>query len=141
MRAMLRLILLFLMLAALVFEAAAQAPNEAAPRARVGLVLSGGGARGLSHIGVLKVLEAARIPIDAIAGTSMGAIVGGLYATGMSAAELERELLQVKWDAVFAARVEREHLSQRRKEEDFEIATALELGLRDWTLRTQTGAV
>ncbi len=138
---MLRLVLLFLMLAALVFEAAAQAPNEAAPRARVGLVLSGGGARGLSHIGVLKVLEAARIPIDAIAGTSMGAIVGGLYATGMSAAELERELLQVKWDAVFAARVEREHLSQRRKEEDFEIATALELGLRDWTLRTPTGAV
>ena len=138
---MLRLVLLFLMLAALVFEAAAQTPNEAAPRARVGLVLSGGGARGLSHIGVLKVLEAARIPIDAIAGTSMGAIVGGLYATGMSAAELERELLQVKWDAVFAARVEREHLSQRRKEEDFEIATALELGLRDWTLRTPTGAV
>ncbi|MDH4061863.1 MAG: patatin-like phospholipase family protein, partial [Aquincola sp.] len=59
-------------------------------RQRVGLVLSGGGARGLSHVGVLKVLEQQRIPIDAIAGTSMGAIVGGLYASGMSADELDK---------------------------------------------------
>jgi predicted acylesterase/phospholipase RssA len=58
-------------------------------RPRIGLVLSGGGARGLAHVGVLKVLEAERIPVDAITGTSMGAIVGGLYASGMGAAELE----------------------------------------------------
>jgi NTE family protein len=115
--------------------------DAAGPRPRVGLVLSGGGARGLSHVGVLKVLEAEGIPIDAIAGTSMGAIVGGLYASGMSAAELERELLRVEWAEVFASRVDRQHLSQRRKEEDFEISSALELGVHDGELRTPTGAV
>ena len=113
----------------------------AAERPRVGLVLSGGGARGLAHVGVLKVLEAERVPIDAIAGTSMGAIVGGLYASGMSAAELERELLAVDWGLVFASRVDRQHLSQRRKEEDFEIASAFELGVRKGELRAPVGAV
>ena len=140
MHAMLRTAVLFVTLAASVATAAAQAPTDAL-RARVGLVLSGGGARGLSHVGVLKVLEAARIPIDAIAGTSMGAIVGGLYASGMSAAELEHELLQVEWANVFAARVNRQHLSQRRKEEDFEISPLIELGIRDGELRTPAGAV
>src|SRR6218665_3099958 len=69
------------------------------PRRReaVGLVLSGGGARGLAHVGVLKVLERERIPVDVIAGTSMGAIVGGLYATGMTAAEVEQEVLRLDW--------------------------------------------
>jgi NTE family protein len=138
---------LFLLCLALVLPAAAQAPAEAVrsaqspARPRVGLVLSGGGARGLAHVGVLKVLEAQGIPIDAIAGTSMGAIVGGLYASGMSAAELERELVQVRWDTVFSSRVERQHLSQRRKEEDFEISPLLELGVRDGELRAPIGAV
>ena len=68
---------------------------------RIGLALSGGGARGIAHIGVLKVLERERVPIDVIAGTSMGAIIGGLYASGMGAAQLESELLKVDWDAVF----------------------------------------
>ena len=56
---------------------------------RVGLVLSGGGARGVAHIGVLKALEENNIPIDYIAGTSMGAIIGGFYACGYSAAQIE----------------------------------------------------
>ena len=98
-------------------------------RPRIGLVLSGGGARGLAHVGVLKVLEQERIPIDAIAGTSMGAIIGGLYASGLSAAELERELLALDWTTLFANRLPRETLSQRRKEEDFEISPALEVGV------------
>ncbi len=113
----------------------------AAERPRVGLVLSGGGARGLAHVGVLKVLEAERVPIDAIAGTSMGAIVGGLYASGMSAADLERELLAVNWDNVFANRVDRRYLSQRRKELDFELPSAIELGVRDGELRAPLAAV
>ncbi len=100
-----------------------------ATRPRIGLVLSGGGARGLAHVGVLKVLERERIPVDAIAGTSMGAIIGGLYASGMTAAELERELLGLDWEALFANRIPRENLSQRRKEEDFEISPAVEIGL------------
>ncbi|HET7525460.1 MAG TPA: patatin-like phospholipase family protein [Burkholderiaceae bacterium] len=121
--------------------ATAPAASSAAARPRVGLVLSGGGARGLAHVGVLKVLEEARIPIDAIAGTSMGAIVGGLYASGMRADALERELNAVRWDQVFANRVERPELSQRRKEEDFEFSTAIELGVRNGELRAPQGAV
>jgi len=142
-----RVVILLVGLAAMMGDTAAQAPDAVpssstvAARPRIGLVLSGGGARGLSHVGVLKVLETEHVPIDAIAGTSMGAIVGGLYASGMTAAELERELLKVEWAAVFAPRVDRQHLSQRRKEEDFEISPVLELGVRDGELRTPIGAV
>lgn len=114
---------------------------QPAGRPRIGLVLSGGGARGLAHVGVLKVLERERIPIDVIAGTSMGAIIGGLYASGMSAESLERELLKVDWDQLFATRVARRELSQRRKETDFEIASALEIGLRDGELRVPIGTL
>jgi NTE family protein len=121
--------------------AAAIGLAQAQERPRIGLVLSGGGARGLAHIGVLKVLEAERVPIDAIAGTSMGAIVGGLYASGMSAGELDAALRTLDWDAVFAPRVERQHLSQRRKEEDFEVSPLIEFGLRDGQLRAPVGAV
>lgn len=113
----------------------------AQPRPRIGLVLSGGGARGLAHVGVLKVLERERVPIDVIAGTSMGAIIGGLYASGMSADQLEAELLKVNWDVVFAGRVDRQLLSQRRKEEDFEISPILEIGMRDGELRAPLGAL
>ena len=70
---------------------------EALGRPRIGLVLSGGGARGAAHIGVLKVLEELRVPIDAIAGTSMGAIVGGLYASGLSAREIEQAFGSINW--------------------------------------------
>ena len=110
-------------------------------RPRIGLVLSGGGARGFAHVGVLKALERAHVRIDAIAGTSMGAIVGGLYASGMSADQLERELSKIDWDALFATRVPRPYLSQRRKEEDFEIATGLEFGVHDGQLSAPQGAL
>jgi len=65
------------------------APEAQAARPKIGLVLSGGGARGAAHIGVLKVLEELRVPVDVIAGTSMGSIVGAAYATGMSIPEME----------------------------------------------------
>ncbi len=101
------------LLLAIALSVQAQPAAKTTPE-RIGLVLSGGGARGLAHVGVLKVLERERIPVDMIAGTSMGAIVGGLYATGLSGAELERELLALSWPEVFATRVDRQHLSQRR---------------------------
>ncbi|WP_293998040.1 patatin-like phospholipase family protein [Sphaerotilus sp.] len=110
-------------------RAAAVEVGPSLGRPRIGLVLSGGGARGLAHVGVLKVLERAHIPIDAIAGTSMGAIIGGLYASGLRADELERELLALDWTTLFANRLPRETLSERRKEEDFEISPALEVGI------------
>lgn len=134
-----RLLLPALLLLPLLFSGMAlAAPPERAP---VGLVLSGGGARGFTHIGVLKVLERERIPVDVIAGTSMGAIVGGLYASGLSATELERELLKLDWDQVFSSRVDRQHLSLRRKDEDYGFSAALELGVREGELRAPTGTV
>ncbi|MEK8049482.1 patatin-like phospholipase family protein [Ideonella sp. DXS22W] len=117
------------------------ASQPANPRPRVGLVLSGGGARGLAHVGVLKVLEQMQVPVDVIAGTSMGAIVGGLYASGMRAADIERELSNVAWGSLFNSRVERRQLSQRRKEEDYEVSPLVELGWRDGELRTPISAV
>ena len=133
--------LLLVLIGATRQDAFAQTPATQIDRPRIGLVLSGGGARGLSHVGVLKVLERERVPIDMIAGTSMGAIIGGLYASGMSAAELEAVLMQVNWDAMFASRVDRQQLSQRRKEEDFEISPLLEIGMRNGELRAPLGAL
>jgi NTE family protein len=119
----------------------AQVPLPEMPRPRVALVLSGGGARGFAHVGVLKALEAARVPVDLIVGTSMGAIVGGLYASGMTAEELEREILGVDWNGLFSTRQPRQMLSQRRKEEDFELSPVLLLGFRNGEFRLPTGAV
>ena len=139
-----RLVMRVLLLAcALPLAAFGQAVPPATPASapRIGLVLSGGGARGLAHVGVLKALERAHVRISAIAGTSMGAIVGGLYASGMDADQLETELRRIDWDALFATRVARPFLSQRRKEEDFEIATGLEFGVHDGQLSAPQGAL
>ena len=110
-------------------------------RPKVALVLSGGGARGLTHVGVLKVLEAAQVPVDMVVGTSMGAIIGGLYAAGMSPVQLEEEIARLNWGGLFEWREPRQMLSQRRKEEDFELAPMLQLGFRDGDFRLPTGAV
>ena len=112
-----------------------------AGRPRIGLVLSGGGARGFAHVGVLKALEAARVPVDVIAGTSMGAIVGGLYASGMSPQALETELMAIPWGTLFERRAPRQVLSQQRKEADFELSPVFQIGFRDGEFRTPTGAV
>ncbi len=96
----------------------AQGEDPPPPRPRIGLALSGGGARGAAHIGVLKVLEELKIPIDFISGTSMGAIVGGLYASGMSPAELEEMISRIDWNAAFADEIPRRDRSFRRKRDD-----------------------
>jgi NTE family protein len=83
--------------------ALAQEPDAGRPK--IGLVLAGGGARGASHVGVLKVLERERIPIDYVAGTSMGSIVGGMYAAGMSPEEIELQMAAVDWEGVFHDKV------------------------------------
>ena len=117
---------------------------KAAPeprRPRIGLVLSGGGARGLAHVGVLKVLERERIPVDVIAGTSMGAIVGGLYASGLSADQIEAEVKRLDWGNVFASRVDRPELSQRRKEQDFEVSPLIEVGVGRDGLKAPLGSL
>jgi len=87
-------------------------------RPRIGLALSGGGARGAAHVGVLRALNELRIPIDYIAGTSMGAIVGGLYASGKSADEIEEILMTTDWVDVFHDQTARADKTFRRKLDD-----------------------
>jgi NTE family protein len=112
---------------------AAQPPAAPAPaaseRPRVGLVLSGGGARGYAHIGVLRVLERLRVPVDIVVGTSMGSLVGGAYAAGRTAAELERFAQQTDWAAVLADRPPRRDVDFRRRQVDVEVPSRVELGL------------
>ncbi len=83
-----------------------------------GLVLSGGGARGLAHIGALKALEELSIPVDCITATSMGALVGGGYAAGYRAKEIEKITLAIEWDRMFSSRPERRELKWRAKHDD-----------------------
>ncbi len=87
-------------------------------RPRIGLCLGGGGARGGAHVGVLRVLEELRIPVDYIAGTSIGSIIGGLYASGYSPQELDSALVHIDWTSVFADSPPRGQLLYRRTEED-----------------------
>ncbi len=99
-------------------------------RPRVGLVLSGGGARGFAHVGVLKVLEDLKVPVDCIAGTSVGAIVGGLYASGMDAHEIESVVRSLDWQGAFRDRPSRRDLAFRRKQDDRNFLVRFPLGLR-----------
>jgi NTE family protein len=98
-------------------------------RPKIGLVLSGGGARGLAHIGVLRELERKHIPIDYIAGTSMGSIIGGLYATGMSTEDIEWVVQSIDWDRVFRPTTDRKKQQYSAKQADKDYFVDLELGL------------
>ena len=100
-------------------------------RPRIGLVLSGGGARGAAHVGVLKVIDEMKVPIDAIAGTSMGALVGGLYASGMSATEIEKLISSVNWQDAFQDRPPRAELGFRRKQDDRNFLVRYALGVNE----------
>lgn len=126
-------------LATLVLSAAATAADPDRPR--IGLVLGGGGARGAAHIGVLKELERQRVPIDAIVGTSMGAIVGGLYASGMSAAELEELVSTLDWKSALSDGGSRSDLGFRRKQDDKDFPIRFELGVRDRSLHLPQGVI
>ena len=134
----------FILLPALIFFSAGYGHSEEPKtdkRLRIGLVLSGGGARGIAHIGVLKVLENMRVPIDCIAGTSMGAIVGGLYAAGASPADLEKLVTSIPWNEAFTDKQSADKLSFRRKEDSQAYKIDLNLGIRDGNLVTSKGLV
>ncbi|MBN1674004.1 MAG: patatin-like phospholipase family protein [Kiritimatiellae bacterium] len=122
--------------------ALAQGEREEAPpprRPRIGLVLGGGGALGIAHVGILKVLETERIPVDCIGGTSMGAIVAGLYAAGLAPEEIEKTLVGVDWWEVLKDQTPRRDLHFRRKQDDKRYLFDLELGLRGWHILAPTG--
>lgn len=117
------------------------APTEAlpTPRLKIGIAFSGGGAKGCAHIGVLRVLEEMRIPIDYAAGTSMGAIVGGLYASGLDTDELAEAILEVDWADALTDKPSRKNRSIRRKDDDLRYIPDLELGLGRKGLKYPTG--
>ena len=113
----------------------------AAKRPKICLVLSGGGARGAAHIGVLKVLEELRVPIDCIAGTSMGSVVGASYATGTTVAEMEEVLGTISTELLFKEAPPRQEETVRRKLDDTRDFVGPEIGLRDWNLELPKGFV
>ncbi|MBR9729114.1 patatin-like phospholipase family protein [Shewanella intestini] len=109
-------------------------PNNAThahSRPTIGLVLSGGGAKGAAHIGVLKVLEANHIPVDYIAGTSIGSYVGGMYAMGYSADEIEKIMFNSNWAEGYSDTIAREDLSYRDKQLRDRFNIPLNLGFND----------
>jgi len=115
--------------------------SSTAARPRIGVVLSGGGARGAAHVGVLKILDDLHVPIDAIAGTSMGAVVGGLYASGFSAREIESIMTSVNWQDAFRDRPTRTDLTFRRKEEEENFLVNFPLGLRSRHFQLPKGLI
>ncbi len=104
--------------------------SEETRRPKIGLALGGGSARGLAHVGVLQWFDEHRIPVDCIAGTSMGSIIGGLYATGMPAGEIASMLNAVEWDDFFMGDVPYEYKAFRRKQDRRDYPVRLEFGLR-----------
>ncbi len=108
-------------------------------RPRIGLALSGGSARGFAHVGVLQVLEEAGVPVDAIAGTSMGSVVGGLYSSGLSTEELRAVAAEVDWDRMFSDAPDRRNLPVERKVE--EGRTVFGLPIVDGAPRLPSGIV
>ena len=105
------------------------AQARAQQRPCVALVLGGGGARGGAHLGVIEQLERQQIPIDLVVGTSIGAFIGGLYASGHSAAQIEKKLQQTPWAAGFRDRVYRDEMPLRRKEQSDNYPVNLDLGV------------
>lgn len=108
---------------------AQEAQAQVAKRPKIALVLAGSGAKGAAHMGVLRALEEMHVPVDIITGTSMGAYVGGLYATGMSAEEIEALIYSVDWNRGYRDRVDRSQRRVRDKEYEDRYQITTDLGL------------
>ena len=128
------LILFFLFVGFSPLQAAGQRP-------KIGLVLGGGGAAGVAHVGVLKVLEEQGIPIDVIAGTSMGAIVGSLYAAGYKADELEQVVKGLDWPALFQDGKSRDAQTFQQKRQNTGFFSSFEVGVKEGSLKLPEGLV
>jgi len=125
-----RIVFIFLLLLVPV-SLSAQQTSAPRPRPKIGLALEGGGALGLAHIGVLKWFEEHHIPVDYVAGTSMGGLVGGFYATGMSPDELKALIESMDWRKILSDRTPYEDLAFRRKEDQRAYPNSLVFGLRN----------
>ena len=113
--------------------------SEASKRPKIGVAFEGGGALGLGHVGVLEWLEKNHVPVDYIAGTSMGGLVGGLYATGNSPSEIRGLIRDIDWDEVLGGRVPFKELAFRRKEDKRAYPNNIELGVRNKSISLPSG--
>ncbi|UNK57884.1 patatin-like phospholipase family protein [Pseudoxanthomonas daejeonensis] len=127
-------------------QTGAHPPGQSCPqrdgdtsRPRIGVALGGGGARGVAHISVLRKLEELKIPVDCIAGTSMGSLVGGLYAAGVSIEDMEALVLETDWKRLFDDTIPREERSYRRKQDDRDSVATLGVGLNKGKLEVSPG--
>lgn len=120
-------------------SAAAAAAAPAAPR--IALALSGGGARGIAHVGVLKVLEELNVPVHCVTGTSMGSIVAGVYASGLTVQEMEARVRGANWEEVFRDYPPRAEVANIRKLDDYKTLFAPEYGVKDGQLAFPKGVV
>ena len=127
-----KLILLLLLIPAIIHAQKSDRPS-------VGLVLSGGGAKGMAHIAVLKMLDSLQIPVDYIAGTSMGGILGALYAIGYSGQEIELISQRQDWNELFSDSPPRKYLSNMEKEDDSRFQ--FKLGLEGFTPEPPSGFI
>ena len=122
--------------------ATAQDASPTTPsRPRIGLVLAGGGAKGAAHVGVLGVLDELRIPIDCVVGTSMGALVGATFATGMRPEEIQREVLAIDWARTVGGQGRRDRMPIKRKLATMSYTIPLEVGFGRDGLRMPGGLI
>ena len=131
-------VVLVLMLGYAIAPGQSKADEE---RLKIGLVLSGGGARGGAHVGVLRALEEMNIPVDYIAGTSMGAIIGGLYAAGYTADEIEQLLIETDWTKALTDKPARENRTMRKKDLERQFLIPYRVGFNNGSLQLPLGAI
>jgi NTE family protein len=115
--------------------------RDESERPKIGLALSGGGARGGAHVGVLKALEELRVPVDYIAGTSMGAIIGGFYAAGYDADEIEQLLRDTDWNQALSDQPVRRDRTMRKKELESDFLIPFRVGYNSGRLQAALGAI
>jgi NTE family protein len=130
----------------LCISSASAAPTDSAEsdqrsRPKVAVILGGGGAHGVAHLGVLAELERQRIPVDLVIGTGFGGIIGGLYASGMPVSEIHEFLFDTDWDDVFNPDTRREDLSFRRKRDDADFLIKFSVGVKDGHAQLPTSLV
>ena len=140
MHSLVRRLLVLLSLVAAAAPATAQEASSPS-RPRIGLVLGGGGAKGFAHVGVLQVLEENRIPVDVVAGTSMGAVVGSLYASGQDAVQITGVVHAIDWKNLFADNIPRRRLTFRRRNDQRDVLIDYRISFDDHGLVLPKGVL
>ena len=140
-RARLSLAAALALLGPLCGAAAQDAPATTTSRPSIGLVLAGGGAKGAAHIGVLRILDELRVPVDCVVGTSMGALVGAAFATGMRPAEIERQVLAIDWQRTVGGQGRRDRMPIKRKLATMTYTLPIEVGMNRNGIRMPGGLI